>query len=94
MSKKFSILRSVDINKLDKQIDSYRCETGEQNPYLFMSNSTGDAIMEELLGNIPICPTGIEEMLKLMAPGVKVGTYKGVSIYENNDLEFGEVEIR
>lgn len=92
MSKKFSILKSVDINKLDKQIDEYKYTTGEE-PYLFMSNATGKAIMNELC-DIPMPPTDIEEMLRLMTPGSKVGTYKGINIYENNNLEFGEVEIR
>ena len=93
MSKKFSILKSVDTNKLDKQINEYKYTTGEE-PYLFMSNATGNAIMNELC-NIPTMPpTKIEEMLRLMTPGAKVGTYKGINIYENNDLAFGEVEIR
>ena len=91
--KKFSILKSVDTNKLDRQIKEYECATGEV-PYLFMANSTGDAIFKEVCDVPTMSPIDIEEMLRLMGSGVKVGTYKGVSIYENNDLPFGEVEIR
>ena len=93
MSKKFSILKSIDTDKLDKQIDNYECETGEV-PYLFMTRATGDAMLKELC-DIPILrPTEIDEMLKMMTPGVKIGSYKGCKIYENEDLAFGEVEIR
>lgn len=93
MSKKFSILKSVDTNKLDKQINEYEYTTGEE-PYLFMSNATGNAIINELFNISTMPPTEIEKMLRFITPGVKTGTYKGINIYENNDLAFGEVEIR
>ena len=93
MSKKFSILKSIDTDKLDKQIYNYECETGEV-PYLFMTIATGDAMLKELC-DIPILrPTEIDKMLKMMTLGVKIGSYKGYKIYEYEDLAFGEVELR
>ena len=91
--KRFSIIKSVDTNELDRQIEEYECTTGKV-PYLFMANSTGNAIFKEICDIPTMSPIDIEEMLRLMTPGAKVETYKGINIYENNDLEFGEVEIR
>lgn len=95
MSKKFSILKSLDTNKLDKQIDNFECETGEI-PYLFMANSTGIAMSKEVCNNCGsvIYSSDAIEMLRVMRPGAAIGSYKGYKIYENNDLSFGEVEIR
>ena len=95
MSKKFSILKSLDINKLDKQIDNYECETGEV-PYLFMSSSTGNEMLKEVCTNCGsvIYASDAIEMLRVMHPGAVIGSYKGYKVYENNDLAFGEVEIR
>ena len=95
MNKKFSILKSLDTNKLDKQIEEYESATGEV-PYLFMSNSTGNAMLKEVCVNCDsvIYATDFTEMLRIMHPGAAIGAYKGYKIYENNDLSFGEVEIR
>ena len=93
--KKFSILKSLDTTKLDKKIIDYECETGEV-PYLFMANSTGNAMLKEVCtncGSIIYASDNIE-MLRVMHPGAAIGSYKGYKIYENNDLAFGEVEIR
>ena len=92
--KKFSILKSVDTNKLDRQIKEYECITGEV-PYLFMANATGDAIMDEMCNNLDMCMTDIKKVRTLLAcKGVMLGAYKGIKIYQNEDLPFGEVEIR
>ena len=95
MSKKFSILKSLDTTKLDKQIYEYECATGEV-PYLFMANSTGNAMLKEVCANCDsvIYATDFTEMLRIMNPGAAIGAYKGYKVYENNDLPFGEVEIR
>lgn len=92
--KKFSILKSLDTTKLDKKIIDYECETGEV-PYLFMANATGDAIMDEMCNNPDMCMTDIKKVRTLLAcKGVMLGAYKGIKIYQNEDLPFGEVEIR
>ncbi len=93
--KKFSILKSLDTTKLDKKIIDYERETGEVQ-YLFMTNSTGNAMLKEVCtncGSIIYASDNIE-MLRIMHPGAAIGSYKGYKVYENNDLAFGEVEIR
>jgi len=93
--KKFSIIKSVDTSKLNRQIKEYECTTGEV-PYLFMANSTGKALLEEVCANCDsvVYASDVIEMLRAMYPGTAIGSYKGYKIYENNDLAFGEVEIR
>ena len=92
--KRFSIIKSVDINKLDRQIEEYECTTGEV-PYLFMANATGDAIMKELCNDSVMYPADIEKVRALLSCDcAMLGTYKGTKIYQNEDLPFGEVEIR
>ena len=48
MSKKFSIVKEIDLDKLRKQIELYRYETGEINPYIFMNLDTIKQIGEEV----------------------------------------------
>ena len=95
MNKKFSILKSLDTKKLDKHIEEYECATGEV-PYLFMANSTGNAMLKEVCTTCDsvIYASDFTEMLRIMHPGAAIGAYKGYKVYENNDLPFGEVEIR
>ena len=49
MSKKFSILKEIDIDKLYNNVQKYICETGERNPYLFMCNDTVEAIAKMVI---------------------------------------------
>ena len=92
--KRFSIIKSVDTNKLDRQIGEYECTTGEV-PYLFMANETGCAIMDEMCNNSNMCMTDIKKVRTILdCNGAILGTYKGIKIYQNEDLSFGEVEIR
>lgn len=92
MSKKFSILRMVDTKELDRQIDYYMYEHGEE-PYLFMSNETGRAMLKKFDDSSVLIPFVSEP------DGSKVTYYprcyyKGCPIYENSNLKFGEVELR
>lgn len=89
MSKKFSIVRTIDFGKLDYEIDGYMTMTGEKNPYLFMNKDTIDAITNsyEVVHIRPYDTTRItNEDCK--------GHYCGHKIFLDNDLKFGEVEVR
>ena len=44
MSKKFSIVRTIDFEKLDYEIGLYQAINEEMDPYLFMSKDTVYAI--------------------------------------------------
>lgn len=87
MSRKFSIVKTVDLNKLNMQIDDYKCETYEENPYIFANEETIKAMVE--CSNV----NWIEDVNKIKAKGI-VGKYEGYKIFSDNELSFGEVEIR
>ena len=85
MNKKFSIVKAIDINKLRHEIDDYINYTGEEHPYIFMSTPTLKAIEKEYIPSYvfsgkPLCG--------------HAGEIKGYKIFTNDDLTFGEVEIR
>lgn len=84
MRKKFSIVE-IDINKIFKEIDDYECRTGDTDPYIFMNGAT--AIELESLAHfdpveIPYSRSGT------------VAEFDGYKIFRNDDLGFGEIEIR
>lgn len=82
---KVLIAKIEDINKIDNEIDRYMFETGETDPYLFMSKKTFAAITHV---SYDFC---IGQ--KTIADGI-IGKYHGYKIYPNNELGLGEVEIR
>lgn len=89
MSKKFSIVKSLDESRLTKEIVIYVNEN-EENPYIFMSRET----IDNLEYNAPL---GSYEKFESCENKTKCGaiaTYRGYYIYENNDLKYGEVELR
>ena len=85
---RFSILKPLDLEKIDKNIEIYECETGNV-PYLFANEETIRVMFNDC---------GVEfvtkEKFESLQQHGKVGVYNGYKIYPNNDLEFGEVEIR
>lgn len=89
MSKKFSIIKGIDLDKLDNLIDKYICETGEMNPYLFMCAETIDAISETYCS--ALCP---EIAFNSKKSNGFVGLYEGNKIFIDNTLPVGTVEIR
>lgn len=87
MERKFSIAQKLDLDKLAKKINEYQINTGETEPYLFMSKSTLDAmpINNDILHNIQeVC---------VKANGV-AGCCFGYKVFRDDSLSFGEVEIR
>ena len=88
MGKKFSILKTIDIDKLYKDVNEYIYETGEKNPYIFMHNDTIEAIANEVVE-----PYMKKNKNYITRSGV-VAEYCGYKIFSNNELKFGEIELR
>ena len=84
MSKKFSIVKEIDLDKLREQIELYRYETGGINPYIFMNLDTIKQIGEQV--GAP-CKT-------LYFNTYEIGFFEGNNIFLHNGLKYGEVEIR
>ena len=88
MGRKFSIIRTVDLNELNMQIEDYKCETHELEPYIFANEETIKSMIEcSDIGWF------IEDVNKAKVKGI-VGRYDGYKIFPDNELTFGEVEIR
>lgn len=89
MSKKFSIIKHLDETKLLEEIERYINEN-EEDPYIFMNKEMVDDLER-------ITPLGSYEKFISCKNEMKCGVmaiYKGFKIYENNDLKYGEVELR
>lgn len=83
MSKKFSMVKSLDESKLQEELRIYVNEHQEE-PYIFLNRET---IVE-----LELKSTDLPRYL-LNRNGV-ISTYRGFKVYENNELKYGEVEIR
>ena len=82
---RFSILKYMDLEKINKNIKIYEDSTGKE-PYLFMSNETANAVCKQATSYLgTLFPYKPNDVLTL---------YDGYKVFPNNDLEFGEVEIR
>ena len=88
MSERFSIVKTINIDKIFEEIDNYIMITGETNPYIFMNEDTSKAIDDEV-GVVK----WIDPSAKSNYKGIEA-TFTGYKIFINNDLEFGIVEIR
>ncbi len=96
MSRKFSIVRTIDIDRIFNEIDSYIHQNGfDDLPYLFMNKETVDAIELEVKKCNPIICNifSSNKYSKDLKDGI-YGEFMGYKIFINNDLKFGIVEIR
>ena len=85
MSEKFKFY-ILDLCKLHDMVDMFIATTNEDNPYIFMNKQTIRSIYaQEELQN---CIIYKSELNKIMPQ------FMGYKVFENNELEFGEVEIR
>ena len=80
MVDKFSIINRIDLTKLDEEIDKFKMRNG-YNPYIFMSFKT----MEEI-NNV----TGANLNCFIMI----INKYKGLKVFEDDELDFGKIELR
>lgn len=83
MSNKFSIMGTINFEKLDKEIEKYINLTTNFNPYIFMSEDTAKEIVKEAGGNLALIDTSKSNT-----------TYRGYRVFINNNLKLGIVEIR
>lgn len=85
--KKFSIIATIDLNRIDEEIDKYVNLNGSCDPYIFMSEDTARTIEYEV---------GADDFpsQRNTKSGGMYATYSGYKIFINNDLRFGIVEIR
>ena len=88
MGERFSIVKTINIDKIFEEIDNYIMITGETNPYIFMNEDTSKAIDDEV-GIVK----WIDPSAKSNYKGIEA-TFTGYKIFINNDLKFGIVEIR
>ena len=87
MSEKFSIVNTLDLRKLQNEIGLFIARNREENPYIFMSKETINAIYE------PERFDHIAKECKEKNADRKYFAF-GYRTFENNDLKFGEIEIR
>ena len=93
MIEKFSIIKTLDLDKLNNMIDKYICMTNNRDPYIFMSNDTADAIADVVNPlNFDVLPT--KENFNTKSRNGVQALYTGYKMFINNDLKFGIVEIR
>lgn len=85
MGKKFSIIKTVDTEKLHNEVNNYMTITGEYNPYIFMNIDTLEAVASEFIPTVKLRTYGMDGY---------TSQYEGNKVFVNNDLKFGEVEIR
>lgn len=90
MNKKFSIVKSLDVDKLDKEIQDYIHISNNRNPYIFMSDATADKIAQHY------DPIDIYSNVKLGAIDrcEHRALYVGYKVFTDNSLKFGDIEIR
>lgn len=84
MNRRFSIIKKIDITKLNNEIYNYIKDTGKENPVLFMNEDTIMEISNEIDPSCKYNPYTL---------GGIVAAYCGFKIYFDDRLKFGEVEI-
>lgn len=92
MSRKFSIIATVDLDRINDEIEKYVSLNGNFDPYIFMNEDTARAVENEVGTNIVI--DGIDLPNKRNTKDGVYATYSGYKVFINNDLRFGIVEIR
>ena len=81
----FSIVQTIDIEKLICEIDHFIHATGDSSPYIFMSKDTANAITYDVASRV--------EMGNFGCSGV-IGRFYGYKVFEDNSIKFGKVEIK
>lgn len=76
---------TLDNQKLSGEIAKYE-SVSNQTAYLFMSQGTMKALSDLIVMNVP----GI----KINTDSYFLAKYKGRKVFRNDDLEFGEIEVR
>ena len=87
MGKKFSIVKTLDIDKLDSEIEKYICINNEVDPYIFMSNETAEAIIRQR------DPLGLFDAISKDKKG-HIAIYTGYRVFIDETKKYGDIEIR
>lgn len=87
MNKKFNIVEKINLEKLDYELKDYIVHRKE-SPYIFMNKNTLKAIGDTI--SVRVGQFIHDEKYK----DAELCMYLGYRVYINNDLDFGEVEIR
>jgi hypothetical protein len=78
------ISNEINLPMLNNEINYY-LNLANQEPYLFMNKDTANTIAEQ---------HGLPSLVVVKDYSKNVGTYVGYKIYLDDDLKFGEVDIR
>ena len=89
MVEKFSIVKQLDTEELNKRLSEFICKNW-YNPYIFVNHETLESLMKPYEDDLSynkwdgyyIGHTGL------------IGKYQGYKIFEDNTLDFGEIELR
>lgn len=91
MLEKFSIVKEIDMMKLNEKLSEFFNVKG-YSPKIFTSNETLEALSKSYvqeMKRIKFVDGGVLDK----AEGLIV-EYQGYGMFEDNDLEFGEIELR
>lgn len=90
MTEKFLIIKQFDTEKLSRRISEFECKEGYA-PYIFMNNLTWQKLYEAYRDDTL---QKLDCLLKFCGHTGLIGKYKGYKTFEDNTLEFGEIELR
>ncbi|CAM4225991.1 MULTISPECIES: hypothetical protein [Clostridia] len=76
---------TLDNQKLSDEIEKYEC-ISNQTAYLFMSQNTMKALTDLIATRIPFMEINTDDCI--------LAKYKERKVFQNDELEFGEIEIR
>lgn len=91
MAEKFSIVKQIDMTKLNEKLVEFFNVNG-YFPKIFASNKTLEALSKpyvQTMKRIEFIDGGV----LTKAEGL-IGEYQGYKIFEDNALEFGDIELR
>ena len=95
---KVNLISKLDLTKLNKEIDIFKGRY-QQQPYMFVNEETAEALSKE---TIPDWMLNLDKNSTHVVVGTKqainesgvIYTYQGIKVFYNEDLKFGEVELR
>lgn len=90
MTEKFLIIKQFDTEKLSRRISEFECKEGYA-PYIFMNNLTWQKLYEAYRDNTFQKWDGSSYYHGHTG---LIGKYQGYKMFEDNTLEFGEIELR
>lgn len=86
----FSIVDKINVGKLNTKIAEFVYKEGYA-PYIFMNNLTWQKLYEPYRDDTL---QKLDGLLNFCGHTGLIGKYKGYKTFEDNTLEFGEIELR